>query len=155
MLVAAVSRERLFDVFQDLVQQLGEVVDVILETSHESHTGDHEDRCREGIDTPVLQSYFCDYEDLLLNDGCAGVAVMNEEGSREVQFDEHKLLIVYADELIPFIEVLNSYGVVRDDRLKVITEAEHLHSTRPHLLEQFEQFCCRLGISEAVEPVSW
>lgn len=155
MLIASVSRERLFDVFQDLTAQLGESVDVILETSHEVSSGEHEDRCREGIDMPVIQSYFCDYEDLLMNDGCAGVAVMNEEGTREVQFDEHKLLIVYSDDLIPFIDVLKSYDIPRQDSMKVITEAEHLHSTHPEYLEQFEQFCCRLGISEAMEPVSW
>lgn len=155
MLIASVSREQLFNVFQDLVQELGEVVDVILETSHEAPTGEHEDLCREGIDLPVLQSYFCDYEDLLTNDGCAGVAVMNEEGTREVQFDEHKLLIVYSDDLAPFIEVLKSYGIARQDGMKVITEAEHLHSTHPEYLDQFQQFCCRLGIAEAMEPVSW
>jgi hypothetical protein len=155
MLVAAVSREQLFEVFQDLVQELGEVVDVILETSHEATGGTHEDRYRDGIDLPVLQSYFCDYEEVLLNDGCAGVAVMNEEGTREVQFDEHKLLIVYSDDLKPFIQVLKSHGIPRDDRLKIITEAEHLHSTHPDLRDQFEQFCCRLGVTEAMEPVSW
>ena len=38
---------------------------------------------------------------------------------------------------------------------KVITEAEHLHSTEPHYEQAFEQFCYRLGVGEAAEHVSW
>ena len=47
----------------------------------------------------------------------------------EVQFDEHKLLFVYAHDLEPFEEVLLQHGLSRDDTLKFISEAEHLHST--------------------------
>src|SRR5687767_5450132 len=36
VLAAAISREKLFDVFLDLLDPLGELVDVVLETSHES-----------------------------------------------------------------------------------------------------------------------
>ena len=54
------------------------------------------------MDLPVLKSHCCDYEDLLLHDGCTGLAVMSTEGPMEVQFDEHKLLVVYASNLKPF-----------------------------------------------------
>jgi hypothetical protein len=155
MLVAAVSSERLFSVFMDLVEPLGPVVDVILETSHESTDAGHEDLVREGIDLPVLLSHFHDHEDLLLNDGCTGVAVLDEQGASEVQFDEHKLLVVYAQDLRPFEKILRDHGVRRDDRLRVISEADHLHSTHPRYYDEFEQLCYRLGIDEVVEPVRW
>ena len=155
MLVASVSREKLFDVFHDMIELLGDPVDVILETSHDSSTGEHHDLCRDGIDLPVLQSYLCDFEDLLLNDGCSGIAVMNEEGTCEVQFDEHKLIIVYSADLQPYMNVLARHGVRRDDRLKVITEAEHLHSTNQAYREQFHELCCRLGIAESIEHARW
>lgn len=155
VLAAAVSRERLFDVFLALLQPLGEVVDVVLETSHSNDDGGHRDLFREGIDLPVLLSHFCDYEDLLLNDGCTGVAVIGTERPVEVQFDEHKLLVVYARDLEPFGRILRQEGVQRDDRLKLITEGEHLHSTDPNYEEAFEQLCYRLGIGAAAEHVNW
>jgi hypothetical protein len=155
VLAAAVSRERLFDVFLDLLEPLGEVVDAILETSHDRDGNHHLDLYREAVDLPVLKSHCCDYEELLMQDGCTGVAVLSTSGPMEVQFDEHKLLVVYAADLKPFAAVLDDYGVPRDDSLKLITEGEHLHSTDPKHRDAFDQMCCRLGVGEAVERVNW
>jgi hypothetical protein len=155
VVAAAVSREQLFDVFLALLAPLGETADVVMETSHHTEGAGHRDLRREYIDLPVLMSYFCDFEDLLLNDGCTGVAVLSRSGPMEVQFDEHKLLIVYARDLIPFEHVLRDFGVGRDDALKLITEGAHLHSTDPQHFRAFEQLCLRLGIAQPAEPVSW
>lgn len=145
VLAASISREKLFDVFLDLLSPLGDVVNVILETSHEAKAGKHHDLHREGIDLPVLQSHFCDHEDLLLNDGCTGVAVISLQDRLEIQFDEHKLLIVYAYDLEPFERVLQEYGARRDNRLRLICEAEHFHRTLPRYAEEFEQLAYHLG----------
>jgi hypothetical protein len=155
VLVASVSRERLFDLFLELLDPLGEFVDVVLETSHENEGNGHQDLQREQIDLPVLKSYCCEFEELLLHDGCAGIAVISTMGPMEVQFDEHKLLVVYAHDLKPFERILRLAGIRREDKLKLITEGEHLHSTEPHLAETFRQFCFRLGVGEAAERVSW
>jgi hypothetical protein len=155
VLVAAVSREDLFDLFLDLLDPLGEVVDVVLETSHDNDGAGHRDLHREQIDLPVFKSYCCDYEDLLLHDGCTGVAVIGGEGPMEVQFDEHKLLVVYAQDLKPFERILRQARIPRIDHIKLITEGEHLHSTEPHYAAAFEQFCYRLGVGEAAEAVNW
>ena len=194
VLAASVSREGLFDAFLALLEPLGSVVDVVLETSHEdkkktrrqgdknepgnrrnskpakSLTGDStvadssDPRfarspcaflCRERIDLPVLASHFCDFEDLLLNDGCTGVAVIGTSGPMEVQFDEHKLLIVYAHNLKPFEAIARQAGLVRDDQMKLITEGEHIHATDARYAAAFEQLCYRLGIGEAAERVNW
>jgi hypothetical protein len=72
-----------------------------------------------------------------------------------VQFDEHKLLVVYAHDLRPFQQLLRDAGVPRDDRLKLITEGEHLHSTDPNFRDGFEQLCYRLGVGETAERVNW
>jgi hypothetical protein len=154
VLVAAVSREQLFDVFLDLLDPLGETVDVILETSHRSEGAAHDDLLREDIDLPILKSHCYDFEDLLLNDGSTGMAVISSANPMEVQFDEHKLLIVYARDLEPFATILEQAGIRRDDGLAIITEGEHLHSTEPHFQGQFEQFCYRLGVGEAAERVN-
>ena len=155
VLAAAVSREQLFDVFLALLPPLGDAVNVILETSHHSGRGRHKDLQREHIDLPVLMSYFCDFEDLLLNDGCTGVAILARGGGMEVQFDEHKLLVVYARDLTPFEDTLRECGIPRNDALRLITEGEHLHSTDPQHFQQFEQLCFRLGIGEPAEHVNW
>jgi hypothetical protein len=155
VLIAAVSRGKLFDCFLDLLPPLGEVVDVVLETSHQSSGGIHRDLVRQHIDLPVLMSWFCDFEELLLNDGCTGTAILSGAGPLEVQFDEHKLLIVYADDLEPFIAVMERHGVPCRDNLKLITEGEHIHSSQPHHEDEFEQLCCRVGVAEFAERVNW
>lgn len=146
VLAAAVSSEQLFEVFMDLLDPLGDEVDVVMESSHESEPGVHADLYREHIDTVILKSTLYDYEELLLNDGCTGLAALNPGGPMEVQFDEHKLLFVYAHDLEPFEEVLLQHGLRRDDSLKFISEAEHLHSTDDVYREQFEELQYRLGI---------
>jgi len=155
VLAAAISRENLFDAFLDLLYPLGDVVDVVLETSHESNNCDHRDLNRENIDLPVLQSHLCDFEELLLHDGCTGIAVLSTSQPIEVQFDEHKLLIIYAENLIPFELILDDYHVTQNDRLRLITEGEHLHNTSPEFTGQFESLCYRLGVAESVEQMSW
>jgi hypothetical protein len=146
VLAAAVSSERLFDVLMELLDPLGDEVDVVMESSHESEPGAHADLYREHIDTVILKSTLYDYETLLLNDGCTGLAALNPNGPMEVQFDEHKLLFVYAHDLEPFEAVLQDFGLTRDDTLKFISEAEHLHSTDDVYREQFEELRYRLGI---------
>jgi hypothetical protein len=146
VLAAAVSSERLFEVFMDLLDPLGDEVDVVMESSHESEPGAHADLYREHIDTVILKSTLYDYEDLLLNDGCTGLAALNPNGPMEVQFDEHKLLFVYAHDLEPFEAILRDAGLKRDDTLKFISEAEHLHSTDDQYRDQFEELRVRLGI---------
>jgi hypothetical protein len=155
VLAAAVSRENLFDAFLALLEPLGDLVDVVLETSHETTGNQHLDLFREAIDLPILKSHCCDFEDLLMNDGCTGIAVLSGDGPMEVQFDEHKLLVVYAGNLRPFEILLEELGVHRDDRLKLITEGEHMHSTDPDYRQQFEQMCYRMGVGKAIQRVSW
>ncbi len=146
VLMAAVSGERMFEVFMDLIDPLGNVVDVVLETSHNRGQHGHTDLYREHIDMPVLKSVLWDYEDLLLNDGCTGIAVLNPGIPQEVQFDEHKLLIVYGNELEEYEGVLRSRRVCCDDTMRFLTEAEHVHSSSDQYASQFEELKTRLGM---------
>jgi hypothetical protein len=156
MLAASVSREALFDAFLAMLKPLGPVVDVVLESSHEAKDEeDFKDLWREGIDLPVLMSYLCEHEELLLNDGCTGLAVLNPKRTAEVVWDEHKLLFVHAPKLQRFRQILEDMGVRRDDEMRFITEAEHLHSTHPRFQQEFEQLCLHVGVGESVEHVNW
>jgi hypothetical protein len=146
VLMAAVTRERLMESFMALIEKLGDVVDVVLETSHGNQQHGHTDLYREYIDMPILQSTLWDFEDLLTNDGCTGIAVLNPRIPQEVQLDEHKLLIVYGNELAPYEEVFRESGVPCREDMRFITEAEHVHSTCERYLEQFEELQTRLGM---------
>jgi hypothetical protein len=147
VLMASASRENLLDIFFDLLDPLGQTVDVVLETSHERRGG-HQDLYREEMDLPVLKSALYDFEDVLLDDGCTGLAVLNPHIPLEVQFDEHKLLIMYGQELVPFEDLLDDYGVPRHEDMKFITEAEHVHSSNEDFARRFEQLKYRLGIDD-------
>ena len=130
----------------DLVDTLGSEVDVVLETSHHQNNGSHADLYREHIDMPVLKSVLWDFEDLLLNDGCTGIAVINPGGPQEVQFDEHKMLIVYGEPLSEFEATFRSRGVLEDSEMRFITEAEHVHSSSEEYARMFDELRTQLGM---------
>ena len=146
VIMASASREKLFSLFIQLVERLGPAVDVVLETSHDHQTNGHVDFYREQIDTPVLVSTLWDYEDLLLNDGCTGIAVLNPNTPQEIQFDEHKLLIMYGSPLEPFEFILENSGVYCDPSMGFITEADHVHTSSEDFRDRFEQLRTHLGI---------
>jgi hypothetical protein len=147
MIAAAASQEVLFDLFIDLLDTMGDVVDVVVESHHERRRpGDvSKDYLREHIDLPVLKSYLEDFRDILLDDGCLGLAVIDPAGPSEIQFDDHKVLVVYSRNLAPFLTVFKSWGLERDDDLKLISEAEHLHSTRASYSERVDALCISLS----------
>ncbi len=147
VLMAAASKESVLDLFFELLDPLGNEVDMVLETSHDQGSG-HLDLYRENIDLPVLKSTLYDFEDLLLNDGCLGIAVLNPRIPFEVQFDEHKLLIVYGKNLKEFESIFADYSIECNEEVRFITEAEHVHSSSEEYFEQFQQLRYRLGIEE-------
>jgi len=146
VLMTSVTREKLFDTFLSLLDPLGETVDVVLETSHDKSNGSHSDLYREQIDMPVLQSILYDYEDLLLDDGCCGIAVLNPRKPMEVQLDEHKLMFVYGHDNAEYESSLRDNGVQCFPDMKFITESEHVHSSSDEFQKRFDQLCYHLGI---------
>ncbi len=146
VLMISHTTDKLFDLFIDLLDPLGQNVDVVLETSHSRHDHGHTDLYRDYIDMPVLKSTLYDYEEMLLNDGCTGIAVLNPGVPLEVQFDEHKLLICYGSDLSEFEQVLRDHDLPCDDSMKFITEAEHVHSSSDHYFDEFQELRNRLGM---------
>ena len=65
---------------------------------------------------------------------------------QEIQFEEHKLLIVYGSPLEPYEFTLESHGVAEKQGIQFITEAEHVHSTSERFADQFEELKSRLGM---------
>lgn len=146
VLMGAASSERVFETFIELLDPLGFEVDVVLETSHSRNSRGHTDLYREHIDLPVLKSILYEFEDLLLNDGCTGIAVLNPNIPQEVQFDEHKLLIVYGDNLGDYESIFQQHAVACREEMKFITEAEHVHSSSDYYQQQFDELKMRLGM---------
>jgi len=146
VLMAAITKPRMMETFIELLTPLGETVDVVLETSHAQKTRGHTDLYREQIELPILQSILWDFEDLLINDGCTGIAVLNPNIPQEVQLDEHKLLLVYGQSLTPYEGILIDAHLNCREDMKFITEAEHVHSSSEEFLERFDQLKYRLGI---------
>lgn len=145
VLIAQASAELLPDLFLDLLDVLGEEVDLVLETSHDMDGEGHRDLHREGIDLPVLKSACWEFEDVLVRDGYAGIAVLNQAELKEVQFSEHKALIIYSADTEPFEEILWSAGLTRNDDLPLISEGEHVHVGSEELARRFGELACCLG----------
>lgn len=143
VIMAAETRERLFDLFIDLLEPLGHEVDVVLETSHDEDLDGHLDLYREEVELPILKSLLYDYEDLITNDGCTGIAVLNPRCPMEIQFDEHKLLIMYGHDLDQFEQILED-RLPLSDTIRFITEGEHVHSTSAEYAEQLHELRMRL-----------
>ena len=150
VLMAAASRERLFDLFLDMIDLLGDEVDVVLETSHYGDSGEHSDLYREHIDVPVLKSILCDHEDLILNDGCTGIAVLNPRKQQEIQFDEHKMLLCYGKPLELFEKILIEHDVYPDESIRFISEAEHVHCSNDKYSREFDRMTSSLGMDEGL-----
>lgn len=154
VIMASATRHALMDLFLELIEPLGSVVDVVLETSHHA-SGEHEDLYREHIDMPVLKSILLEFEELLLNDGCTGIAVINPAKRQEVQLDEHKLLITYGDPLDQFKQALIEGDVYPDKDIQFITEAEHVHSSSERMYDQFNLLRNRLGMDGEELAGAW
>lgn len=154
VIMAAATQPILMDTLLDLIDHLGNVVDVVLETSHHS-SSHHEDLYREHIDVPVLKSILMEFEDVLMHDGCTGIAIINPSQRQEVQLDEHKLLIAYGTPLEGFRESLIGQDIYPDDKIRFITEAEHVHSSSERLYDRFQQLKTRLGVEDDSTESVW
>ena len=152
-LLVAVSREQLFDTFLEMLEPLDFVVDVVLDTSHGQRTTGSRSLSRRDIDRPILESALQEYEQLLLHDGCTGLAVISQDPLREVQFCEHKLLTIFAPDgdLRAFERVLQRRKIRRDDSLRFITNGQHIHSGTFQQFQEFRQLCNKLG-ADSVAP---
>jgi len=149
ILVVSVSQEWLFDTFLDMLDPLGDTVNIILETSH-SHSGAYRTSLRRDyMDLPVLKSFLYDHEELLLNDGCTGISVHSSNIAAEVRFDEHKLIIVCAKSLSSFEQILHWHGIPHNETMKLLTDAEHVHITRDEYVQRFKTLQVALGMDES------
>ena len=148
VVVISASREYLFELFMELVGLFRKTVDVVLESFY----GLENDRnclefLREKIDLVVLESILWDFEDLLLRDGLSGISIFGSNTSLEVQFDNHKLLVIYnwREARDRLLKILKRYNIPKDPTIKFITEAEHVHQSSEEMKAKFEELKRRIG----------
>ena len=149
ILAISVSAERLFETFLDLLNPLGDTVNIVLETSHRYSRVRHTDFYREHIDLPVLKSFLYEHEDLLVNDGCTGISVFAPKLRAGVRFDEHKLILVRAKTLSPFERILHRHNIPLNETLPLLTDAEHIHITRDEYFHRLKTLQMTLGMDES------
>lgn len=146
-LAIAADQVVIFELFLALLEPLGPTVDFILETSHFRTDGKHRDYRRLGIDRQVLASYLCEFQDLITDDGCTGVAVISPRGPMEVQFDEHKTIVVYAPKRRSFRNICRNFGLERRDDIVLVSEVRHIHRSNPEYAMMFRELTKRLGMT--------
>lgn len=145
-LAIAADRNIVFPLFTALLEPLGGTVDLILESSHFRENGKHRDYKRRGLGVGAVCCYLNEFDDMLADDGCTGVAVMSGTRPAEVQFDEHKSIVVYAADRRPFREVLHRFGLARHDELVLISEVKHIHRTTYEFADMFRDLARRFGM---------
>ena len=74
--------------------------------------------------------------------------MLNPSIPQEVQFDEHKLLIVYGNDLTAVRGLLIDGRLACREDMRFITEAEHVHSTSERFVGEFEELKMRLGMDD-------
>lgn len=146
-LAIAADKNSVFELFLELLRPLGPTVDVILESSHFRSDANHRDYRRLGVDLSVFASYLCEFEDLISDDGCTGVAVISTRGPIEVQFDEHKTIVVYAPKRRRFRNICQRFGLRRRDDLVLVSEVRHIHRSNPEYAMMFRDLTVRLGMT--------
>ena len=87
-----------------------------------------------------------DFEVIVVNDGCTGIAILNPGLPQEVQLDEHKLLIVYGKDLRRYENIMVDCHIPCREDMRFITEAEHVHSSSERYYRQFETLKTQLGM---------
>lgn len=149
LITANVHRSLIMDVLEDLIDQLGNDLEVILETSHDLPVGSYEDLyvpyCLEPL---VVKSYLRQYEDLLLNDGGTGIAVLNSSTGFQVQLNEDKKVVVYVvnrEDLEKAKMILESYEIPQRPMLVTVGEVEHYRNLDPAYARQFIEFAYNIG----------
>ena len=147
VLMGAVSKESVLDLFFELLDPLGNEVDMVLETSHERNSGHQDLVSREhrlaGAQEHALRLRGPAAQRRLLGHRRPQSADSVRGAVRRAQALDH-----VRQEPQGVREGLPELFRRCDEEIKFITEAEHVHSSSEEYFEQFQQLRYRLGIDE-------
>lgn len=139
-LIVGTRKDRLWSVFEALMEPLGSKVDVIVNTHNSEGKVDvNRDFYREQIDVPILLSLIEEVRCDILDDAHISLTVLNPETGDEIQFDYRKVLYVLAHSLHRFENILQQQLVLRRDSMSIqplIVPSAHGSEDDDHHLEQ-------------------
>ena len=147
IVIAAVSRQKLFDVFTELLEPLGELLDVVLETEDEEDESVFEAHSY-GTDRLYLQSVLPDFEDVLLNCGNTKIGVVSTERPKRVELDFHKLLLLYGKKIRPFLQILVENNIPQLIDMHTIDDVDQYRISDTEFPDQIQRMMNELGMEE-------
>lgn len=149
VIIAAVSREWVVEMFLNLLQPLGDELNVCLEKRY--HVYEHIELTRDQMDLSDLRCSLENFSDLLLNDGSLSISISNVDDSQEVQLDDHKLLYVYGENTKAFERRLQWAGISRNEQMSFVPEGEHFHCAWHDFGPRLAEVEARLGFEKDAE----
>lgn len=151
-IVIAESQDRLFDLFLQFANRLQAyttgLIQVLLESPHDSQDDSHKDFWADKQDVFVLPSLLSPWQEYFLEDGCVGIAISARNLPMEIQLTEHKLILVYPGSVERFwhcVGLLRSRGLPEIQDMWLLPDGEHMHSSSEDLAAQFRELCRILG----------
>lgn len=149
VLIASITREQIFDIFQQLLTILPDTVDVHLQNGHDDE--DPYTLCNEEADLSIIQSTLWEPEhrELLIDDGSIGIAVVGPLDEYEIQFDDHKLLYAYGKKLGLFRRIFRKNDIPHIPTLPLIIDAPHIHSTPDNHEDAFTKLAVALHMDHS------
>lgn len=148
--VLVVSREKLFEVFSELVSNLHAplgVLDVLLKKDFHEKGLEVRAESAEEIETVCLLSLFCQYEEMILNDGYLDIEVVSSSSSQGILLSGSKEFIVFG---LPFEKVefiLEKYKIYRDDHMQQLSrDYDPYLCTNVYFDKQFNELLVSLGL---------
>lgn len=141
VLVCAASYEKLYALFCLMLRPFGnELVNLVLESTHMTKSAEEKNTYHyENIDPLVLRHLLCPFEDDLVHDGNLGLSVYHPDEMIEVQWDEHKVLMVYALDLEPFREIAQEMMIPERPEMFFLFEGEHMHGSSGNAFQRFRE----------------
>lgn len=137
VITASVTRKKLWDLFLELTEPFGDMVDVDID-----HASDVRD-CRlwnqytaEDVEKITLPGLLGEYQDFLLNDGDTKITIADQDTESSIQLDDHKFLILTgADYQARFRKILREWDICEPREMRFIDKAEHIHLQRENQVE--------------------
>lgn len=146
VLVAVVSREKVFEIFMLLTQQYPKKVDVVFDICHgRNHFKDWKTYMTHDKQRPVVQKELLAHRQAIVDSGSAVITMrsIESDGRHEITIDDHKMIIV-AGNLDTSEGILQENHIERKSKMKVITEVQHAHIPNTKLREEIETLALKL-----------
>lgn len=161
-LEAAVPSGALVSVFFKCLEHLDDVVDVVIESTHDSSITDWNSAephpcelfLREYLEKPALLEMLASYERWLFFDGMSAIAVYGSEAAgfgspAEIKLGDDKVLYIISDDLSDFQAIMEEYGIRLNPNVTFVSDGAHIHYSADILDDMTQAFISEIGAVRA------